>query len=253
MVNPREWATRTDFTISVGMGGGSPQQQSQKFVMMAPMMQQWMQLGLAGPQEAFNMSSDFIRALGWNLPDRYIHPPPIDPQTGQAQMPPPQLSPEEKVAQIRAQSEQQIAQGKGQLDLQMEGARAQATAFAEQSRAQADVAVQQHKIASSNQLEAEKFQRQLAADDVRHQREQETQLQLANIKAANALEIARVTRGVDDGVPVLQEELRNAYGTNAAAIIAALQQVGEQMQVMMGPKEIVPGPDGRAAGIKLSN
>jgi hypothetical protein len=268
-VDPRQWVRRTDLSISVGLGANTGQQQIQNLMLIGQSQQQAMPLGLVTPLNIYNTLSKLAVAAGFKNAEEFYTPPQqqpkIDPQTGQPVIgqdgkpemesapPPQQPSPEEKVAQIKAQSDQTIAQGKAQFEQQVEMARAAAQKEIELAQAQADVATQQHKAELARQLEVEKFQMQMQADAAKHEREQQTQIMVANIRAANALEIERLKQGVGDGVAVLQQELREAYGGAAEKIIAALENVVGQVQNMAGPKEIVRGPDGRAIGIKSAN
>ncbi len=252
-VNPREWTTRTDFSISVGMGTGNPEVQLQKLQLMAPLQQQLMQLGLAGPMEAYNLACEFYKVAGYRNHEKFIHPPEMDPQTGQPKPPPQPPDPAVQVAQIKAQADQQTAQMDMQMKTQFEQARAQAQAQIEAAQAQADVAVQQHKVEASNQLEMAKARMQLEVDAAKHEREQRTQIMIANIKAANALEIARVNQQIEDGKAVLQRELKDAGQGDAAAMLDVIQKLHEQVAIAAGPKEFVRGPDGKVAGIKAAN
>jgi len=59
--------------------------------------------------------------------------------------------------------------------------------------------VQQNKIATDAQLDLAKAKMQLELDNIRHDREQQTQIQIAHIKAASAIEVARITKAYDDG------------------------------------------------------
>ena len=75
--------------------------------------------------------------------------------------------------------------------------------------------------------------------------EQETQIQIANIRAAAAVEVARIGQGVDDGTAVVQRQLVEA---GYAPIADMLLQVHE---AVTAEKELVRGPDGRAAGVRI--
>jgi hypothetical protein len=269
-VDPRQWVRRTDLSISVGLGANTGQQQIQNLMLIGQSQQQAMPLGLVTPLNIYNTLSKLAVAAGFKNAEEFYTPPQqrpkIDPQTGQPVIgqdgkpemesapPPQQPTPEEKVAQIKAQSDQQITKMKMQGEGQLEGMRVEKQQAVELAQAQADVATQQHKVETERQLELQKFQMQLQADELRHQREQETQVQLANIRAANALEIERVRTGVERGDIVLQQELIDAGQQAAANALNAVRELGASlMQVISGPKEIVRGPDGRAIGIKSAN
>jgi hypothetical protein len=221
-VDPRQWKKRTDFSISVGLGTGTPEQQLQKLLTLSPIFQQGMQMGLAGPTEAYNYGVELWKAAGYKVADRFIHAPPMapkmDPQTGQpvmgpdgkpvmeAQSPPPQKDPIVQAQEVKSQADMQIAQAKHQADQQIAATKAQADQAIEQARAQADMQVQQHKTQTNAQLEIERTKMQLMLEDQKHSREQETQLRIANIKAAASIEVARITKLLDQDQSLLNED-----------------------------------------------
>lgn len=184
-VDPRRWKKRTDFTVSVGLGTGTPEQQLQKLMMLAPMQATAMSMGLAGPLEAYNLGAEIWKAAGYKSHDRFIKPPKMqpvtDPQTGQQQIgpdgqpkmepvqPPPQKDPAVQVAEIKAQTDMQAAQAKQQsdmqakeMDVQAEQARMQMDGQREASQAQADMAVEQHKAELQVQLRREELAQEYA-------------------------------------------------------------------------------------------
>jgi hypothetical protein len=79
---------------------------------------------------------------------------------------------------------------------------------------------------------------------------QQTEVMLANIKAANALEIARVGAAIEDGKAVLQRELKDAGQGDAARMLDAIKELHAQVTA---PAEVVRGPDGKVTGVKRGN
>jgi hypothetical protein len=206
-VDPREWKKRTDFNISVGLGTGTPEQQLQKLMGMTPVFQQGMQMGLAGPTEAYNFGLELWKVAGYKNAQKFIHPPPMAPKTDpngqpvmgpdgkpvmEAQSPPPQKDPMVQAEEIKAQASMQIAQAKQQADMQVESIRQQSSQAAEQARANADMQVQQHKIQTDGQLELAKTRMQLELDAAKHSREQETQIAIARIKVEGQIVAAQI-------------------------------------------------------------
>jgi len=180
--NPREWTRRTDFKITVGLGTGTPESQMQKLLAMQPVIQGEMAVGLAGPMEIYNYSAELWKAAGYKLPDKFVHPPATDPNTGQPIPPPQQPHPMVQAEQVKAQASMQMAQVKAQADQQIE-----------QARAQADMQIQQHKVQTDAALEEAKMRMQLQLDDIKHSREQQTQIEIAKIKAAAQVQAADIT------------------------------------------------------------
>lgn len=218
-VDPREWKKRTDFTINVGLGTGTPEQQLQKLMGLNPVFQQAMQMGLAGPTEAFNYGTEIWKAAGYKHAQKFITPPKMAPQMGpngqpvmgpdgkpvmQPQSPPPKDDPivqAEKIkqggavqlAQQKQASDYQLSQVKAQSDQQLAIVEAQKASAIEQARANADMQVQQHKNATDAQLALEKARLEMQLKDVIHGREQATAIEIARINGDAKIIAAEVT------------------------------------------------------------
>jgi hypothetical protein len=250
VVNPREWTRRTDFSISVGLGTGTPEQQLQKLMSLVPLLQQSQGLGLAGPQEVYEFSAEMWKAAGYKNPDRFLKRPQIDPQTGQPAMPPPQEDPMVQAEKIKAQANTQIAQAKQQADMQVaaakhqadmqsEALKAQANQQREAAQAQADMQVQQYKIETDGQLEIEKTKMQLQLQDIQHSRDQETRVQIALINAAaSALKAGGEQPNNDQAVAMLSQ------------LSGLSEQIAMMAQALSRPKTVVRGADGRVVGVQ---
>lgn len=186
-VDPRQWKKRTDFSISVGLGTGNPEQQLQKLMGMAPVTQQAMGAGLAGPMEVYNHIAEIWKAAGFKLADKFVHPPQMVPKTDQSGQP--VIGPDGRPVMVPQQPPQQpdpLVQAehvKAQAHVQVETMKAQTSQATEQARAQADMQVQQHKIATDGQLALEKAKMELQLEDIKHSREQDTALKIAKINA----------------------------------------------------------------------
>lgn len=111
--NPREWTRRTDYSLSVGLGVGSPEQQMAKLQLIAQMMGQGKQIGLVKTKHFYNLGVEMLKAAGYKNPDKFIERPvegQPEPQAG----PPPEVM----AAQVVAQAEMGKAQLNAQSDLQ---------------------------------------------------------------------------------------------------------------------------------------
>lgn len=200
--DPRQWKKRTDFTISVGLGTGTPEQQLMKLMSLTPVFQQGMQMGLAGPTEAYNYGTEIWKAAGYKMADRFIKPPKMAPKTDQngqpvmgpdgkpvmeAQSPPPQKDPIVQAQEVKTQGETQIAQMKQQgeiqkfqaeqqakpVEMQMELQKAQADGqiklqiAREQAQINARVEIEKAQLLANVQREIELFKAQLQAETAR--------------------------------------------------------------------------------------
>jgi hypothetical protein len=218
-INPREWTRRTDFKINVGLGTGSPQMKMGPLQAMIPVMQQELAMGLAGPDEIYNMGCELWKAAGYPVHKRFIHPPAQDPQTGKAVMPPPPPNPLVQVEQIKADSAMKIAQGKGQLDAQSSMQKLQTEDQIAQRKHAADQAVQASnderdaaKLQMEYQLKRSQMLLEMKQRDLEHTRDQQTQIQIANIKAAAQVEVAEIAAKAANDAAQLEAKEQAAAG-----------------------------------------
>jgi hypothetical protein len=123
-VDPRNWKTRDDMTINVGLGSGGKAQQFAQTMAIANVQKELAAAGksnLVGDRELYNTAAELTRIMGHKNPDRFFSDPAaINPQTGQLLHPPPappQPPPDPKLlaAQAKAQADQAMAAHKAQL------------------------------------------------------------------------------------------------------------------------------------------
>lgn len=142
-VNPRNWKTRDDMTINVGLGTGSKAQQFAQTMAIANVQEKLVaggKINLVGDRELYNTAAELTKIMGHKNPDRFFKDPDeINPQTGQPANPPPPPQQDPKVV---------AANAKAQLDLQQMQGRAQI----ERIQAQADIEVQNRKAESEIQI-----------------------------------------------------------------------------------------------------
>jgi hypothetical protein len=123
-VDPRNWKSRDDMTINVGLGSGGKAQQFAQTMAIANVQKELAAAGktnLVGDRELYNTAAELTRIMGHKNPDRFFSDPTaINPQTGQLLHPPPappQPPPDPKLmaAQAKAQADQATAAHKAQL------------------------------------------------------------------------------------------------------------------------------------------
>lgn len=163
-INPREWVRRTDLSIAIGLGTGTPEQQLAKLMSLAPILQQLQPLGLVGVEQAYNFAVEAFKLSGYKAPDRFLKPPQIDPQTGQAAPPPPQPPVEVQVEQVRQQGKQQELQANAQAKQAEMQAQAQLEMQKMSLQAQAKDKEQQNALV----VQAQNDQRDAAAKERDH-------------------------------------------------------------------------------------
>jgi hypothetical protein len=142
-VDPRNWKTRDDMTINVGLGSGGKAQQFAQTMAIANVQKEMLAGGksnLVGDRELYNTASELTKIMGHKNPDQFFNDPTAkDPKTGQLLHPPAPPAPDPKlqVEQLKQQGQQQIAQQKQAHDQ----AKAQADMLHQQIKAQADIEV----------------------------------------------------------------------------------------------------------------
>lgn len=179
-VDPRNWKTRDDMTINVGLGTGSRQEQVinlqsvlgiQKEIMLSGPSQK-----LVKPKNVYNTLEKYVERIGLKTVEPYFHDPEqpeIDPQTGQPipeQPPPP--DPEVMKLQMEAELQQKADERKAQI----ETVQAQADMATNQQKMQMEAAMSEREFQLKKelalmeaQLEMQKFEREEARKDREHQ------------------------------------------------------------------------------------
>jgi hypothetical protein len=139
-VDPRQWKTRTDMSISVGLGTGNKDQQLQHIQTILLAQQQALPLGIATPTNIYNALIKLTQNAGfkdaeefWTAPDQQPKQQQPDPET------------------VKAQQEMQLEQQKHQDDMQMQQAKSQSDMMLAREQMQMDMALEQFKA----QLKAE--------------------------------------------------------------------------------------------------
>jgi hypothetical protein len=123
-VDPRQWKTRNDMTINVGLGSGGKAQQFAQTMAIANVQKEMIAGGksnLVDDKALYNTAAELTKIMGHKNPDKFFNDPSAkDPQTGQLLHPPVQPPPDPKVMAIQAQAQndkQELAM-KAQLDKQ---------------------------------------------------------------------------------------------------------------------------------------
>jgi hypothetical protein len=123
-VDPREWKTRDDMTIAVGLGNGGKAQQFAQTMAIANVQKEFLLGGkahLVGDKKLYNTAAELTRIMGHKNPDKFFSDPDAtDPKTGKPLNPPQAPPPDPKLLQIQAQAEndkQELAL-KAELDKQ---------------------------------------------------------------------------------------------------------------------------------------
>lgn len=256
-VDPREWVRRTDLSIAIGLGTGTPEQQLAKLMGLAPILQTLQPLGLVGVEQAYNFAAEAFKLSGYKAPDRFLKPPQVDPQTGQPKEPPPPIPPEIQAKQMEIQAKGQELQAKTQADAQ---------------KFQAEAQLKQQEMAMQIQVKEREQQAQLAVQAANDQRqaeldERKAQLDIVKMEMEDKRERERMILEAQ----LKREEMQMTHERETAALqvqahmqdrdIRTKEQgmayKGEEVAANREQKKPVRaynvkrGPDGRAASLEV--
>lgn len=99
--DPRTWATQFDFTVNVGLGTGNKDQMIQHLTVLGQAQKEAAGLGLAGPEQVFNLMKKFSEALGFKQPELFFTDP-----SGKPPQPP---RPDPKMIEVQGKQNEAIA------------------------------------------------------------------------------------------------------------------------------------------------
>ena len=149
-VNPREWKERNDIIVKVGIGTGNEQEKREKLMLAVGVQEKMAAANLVGPQHAYNMFTDIMKNLGFELASKYA----FDPNSpeyqqflaAQNKQQPNQIAEAEKV---RGEFILQKAQFDGQLKMMGDRQKQELDAM----KAQFDGAIKAQESASRERIE----------------------------------------------------------------------------------------------------
>lgn len=188
-VDPRNWKTRDDLTINVGLGTGSKQQQMANLHVIIGAQTAAMQAGktnLVNDQNLYNSAKIMSRLAGHKDVDTFFTDPATQPP------PQPQMDPKLQIEQLKAQtamqiqaSEHQSNQVKAQAEIQKAATEAQIKMI------EANAAAREAEM--SQQLAAAQIQ----VDQLKAAAQNQTVLQKAAMDNLVRLEVARIMASKD--------------------------------------------------------
>ena len=198
-VDPRQWKTRNDLTINVGLGDGGKAQQMAMATMIANFQKELVLGGktnLVDDQKLYNSASHLAKLAGHKNPDMFFNNPSETDEQGQPKYPAPPPQPDP--AMVKVQADTQIKQA----ELQMRGQELQANAEIERQsdqrkaeieavQAQADMATSDRKLQGEMALAQQKFEleRELKIMEFQLKREmQQEELQMKREQHQQALQ-----------------------------------------------------------------
>jgi hypothetical protein len=240
--NPREWKRRTDFSLSVALGTGAPEQQLAKLQGIGQWLAQGMQIGLVTPANLYEFGREYLKAAGYRSSDKFL----TAPQPGQ--QPPQQPNPMVEVENIKQQSAHALKDKELAFQAQQGGQEAQMKAALEQQRMQNEIAAQNAQAEADMVLAREKMQQEMALEQYKAQLASETRVKEKLIEIAGNVLAASMAPEREDGADAGETE-----GEDAPQMGAMMEQltamVASLAQAANAPRQIIRGPDGRAMGV----
>jgi F0F1-type ATP synthase membrane subunit b/b' len=201
-VNPQMWKERTDLRIKVGLGTGNEEEKRQKLMLLWQMIGNLGPLGMAGPQQLFNLFSDLAKTMGFDMPEKYV----MDPQSPEfqqqqaqkANQPPPEVMIEQMRATAKAQSDQMRAEMQAMVDQNRQEMEAQQ----QRARMQMELQLERERAAIDMQLERERMKMKADVDALIARMNNAAKLDAAQIQAQTTLSAqqeAASDNAVNDG------------------------------------------------------
>lgn len=285
-VDPREWRNQFDMTVNVGLGIGSKDAQVRKLLAVSEKQAQAMAIGVASPQNVYNLMSDITKMMGNKSPDRYWNdpvknpPPPKGPDPEQmklqgqmqieqaklqAQMQGKQadLQASAQIEQMKAQYKDQCDQAQRQHEAQLEQMRMQMQAEVDVNRQRSEAEQQSLKIQQEAQLaqlqsqyDEQRHQREMAFEQWKFQQQQDFERWKAELDASVKIESANISSKAkveDAATQTATKEIASEVTQPAmdlTPITNAAQQMLEAAAEMRKPRKrtLIRGEDGRATG-----
>lgn len=151
-IDPREWKTRYDMTVSVGIGNAGNQQQIANLTMLGQVQEKVAPLGLAGPRQFYQTITRLAEAMGYRDSDQFFIAPPEGDQPqqqGEKQEGSPEAMALIQAEQIKAQATMQKAQMDNEVRLTIEREKIASQERVAMFEAQEKIKLEQQKIESS--------------------------------------------------------------------------------------------------------
>jgi hypothetical protein len=180
-VDPRQWKTRSDMTIHVGLGTGGKAQMFAQIMALANFQKELLLGGkahLVGDQELFATGSELVKIMGYKNPDKFINDPSEKNEDGSPKYPPqpPPEDPKITIAKMQAETDAKADERKAQI----EAVQMNADIAANNKKVEADAALAREKAMIEERLAVLQFQ----MDNVRNEREHQFKMAQLNAKAA---------------------------------------------------------------------
>ena len=227
-VDPRQWQTRTDMTIAVGLGTGNKDAQLAHLMSILQVQREAMAIGVSTPKNIYSAAKRLAENAGFSDGNEFF----TDPEQQQPQQP--QANPLLEVEQVKQQGQMQTKQ----MDLQ-----------AEQQKFVAETELEKQKMAVDYQQKKELEQMQIISNERIKAAEIEASKEAKLMELAAGIISAQIgsTQSVDDTTKIDQAGM---VDPNMEVIREVMQSIQGMASALSAPKYIVRDANGRAVGVQ---
>jgi len=227
-VNPQEWKTRNNMTVSVGLGTGSQEEVRQNLMALGQIQQQAAQAGIVLPKNVYNLATQAAKAFGFKQEGEFFSDP-ESPEVQQfMQQQGQQSNPLAEAEQIKGQFKMQAEQMATQFKQMLESAKQQFEAYKFEKEYALEVA----------KAEIDANAKMVPADLGQPGIGTETQ---APGMSMSIKELQGISEAANNGVAQMAEQLQNLIQQN--------QQMFQMMiEAMHKPVTVVRDKSGKIAG-----
>lgn len=188
-VDPRQWQTRTDMTVAVGLGTGNKQEMLGQIMNILQVQERALQLGIATPQNIYEACIELTKNAGFKDGEKYWTNP------TQQQPQPEQPDPKVELEKQKLQQQQQEAQAQLQLDQQ----KAQADYQQAQQKMEMDFQLKREEMVKEIQIAREKTEAEIAIQRDKMMAEVELERERLSLEAIGMAQKAQ-TQAINGGI-----------------------------------------------------
>jgi hypothetical protein len=138
-VDPREWKTRNDMTIHVGLGTGGKEQQLVHLMSLIAAQEKGIAAGLVTPRNLYNSAKELVKLSGFKSVEQFFRDPSQPPDPNDPTSAPIQQPPDPKLIELQAKNE--IEKTQAQADIATQTAKTQAEMALAQQKAALDAQI----------------------------------------------------------------------------------------------------------------
>lgn len=236
-MDPRQWKTRKDVTVTVGLGTGNKDQMLQHLMMILQAQREAIQIGIATPKNIYNALAKLTQNAGFKNAEEFWTDPEMNP-------PQPQGPPEAvQVEQLKQQGKAQELQFQAQVDQQKQAAQSQ------DARYQAELQMQLAEREAERTAELERFKAKLQASVERYKAELSAAVEREKAQMSAQAELEKTAMSANAQVEGAKASV--APATAQQADISDVRDLLREMAANMNrPRSIIRDDKGRVAGVQ---